>query len=84
MQRFDHARILPIIGISFYADNSPLIITPYMHNGSVLDYIRNANNVCVFNDLFDFFKFIEMIRTNMIMSAGAYSTPFVAMGGRNR
>ena len=32
-------------GISFDVNTSPLIITPYMHNGSVLEYIRNVNNV---------------------------------------
>jgi hypothetical protein len=46
MRNFKHERILELIGISFDTNNAPLIVTPFLKNGNVRDYVRNANNVC--------------------------------------
>jgi hypothetical protein len=46
MSKFSHARVMPLIGISFDDHFSPLIITPYMCNGSLDEYLRkNAESV---------------------------------------
>lgn len=45
MSNFAHDHILPLIGIAFDSCFNPYIITPFMHNGSLLAYLRNTTNV---------------------------------------
>lgn len=44
MQKFNHPNVLNLIGISFTPTNMPMIITPYLDEGDVLDYIRKPEN----------------------------------------
>ena len=52
MRYFDHPRVLHLIGISINAQYSPLIITPYMHNGDLLTYLKKSSSVSVFLYIF--------------------------------
>ena len=45
MKDFCHPHVLGIIGISFDADGSPMVILPYMANGDLRQYIMNAELV---------------------------------------
>ena len=45
MQHFSHPRVMQLTGISFDEHFAPMIITPYMHNGDLLKYLREPSNV---------------------------------------
>ena len=40
MQRFRHPNVMPLIGVCLDGGPTPLIVMPYMVNGSLLDYLR--------------------------------------------
>lgn len=45
MKDFDNSHVLSLVGIAFINGWLPLIVTPYMANGNLLDYIGNFSNV---------------------------------------
>ena len=45
MHEFDHPNVLGLIGLSLPKDSLPIIITPYMKNGDLLNYMRNERAV---------------------------------------
>ena len=45
MHEFDHPNVLSLIGLSLPKDSLPIIITPYMKNGDLLNYMRNERAV---------------------------------------
>ena len=40
---FSHPNVMPLIGLSF-VEETPLIIMPFMSNGTVLSYVREGRN----------------------------------------
>ena len=40
MSQFDHINVLSLIGVCLDAGPAPLIIMPYMSNGSLLSYLK--------------------------------------------
>jgi serine/threonine protein kinase len=63
MRHFDHPRVLNLIGISINAQYSPLIITPYMHNGDLLTYLRKSSSVSVFVYIFSIRLFVLNVQS---------------------
>ena len=56
MREFDHPNILCLIGICFDdviddegqgGQGQPMVVTPYMQHGDLLNYIRDDDNVSV-------------------------------------
>ena len=52
MTEFNHQNVLPLVGI-VVSQNKPLLLFPYMANGTVNEYLRNNKYVsyeldCVF------------------------------------
>lgn len=45
MKDFNHPNVLTLIGITLDKGEFPMVILPFMQNGSLLSYIRNENNV---------------------------------------
>jgi len=45
MKDFDHINVLRIVGVSFEADGSPMVVLPYMANADLRQYIMNPNHV---------------------------------------
>jgi serine/threonine protein kinase len=45
MKGFDHPHVLSLIGITFDADCSPLVVLPFMENGDLRTYISNPDMV---------------------------------------
>jgi len=45
MKDFEHVNVLRIVGVSFEADGSPMVILPYMANGDLRQYILNPRHV---------------------------------------
>lgn len=45
MKGFEHVNVLRIIGVSFEADGSPMVVLPYMANADLRQYIMNPNLV---------------------------------------
>jgi len=45
MKDFEHVNVLRIVGVSFEADGSPMVILPYMANGDLRHYILNPSLV---------------------------------------
>ena len=43
MLSFKHVNVLSLIGVCIDGE-TPLLIMPFMSNGSVLDYVRNRRN----------------------------------------
>jgi serine/threonine protein kinase len=43
MKDIEHNRVLYLIGLTFFDDGSPLVITPFMANGDLLAYLRDDN-----------------------------------------
>jgi len=41
MKDFDHVNVLRIVGVSFEADGSPMVVLPYMANADLRQYILN-------------------------------------------
>ncbi len=54
MKDFDHCNVLKLKGISFEDDSLPIVILPYMQNGDLLSYIRDADNKLTIEDLINF------------------------------
>lgn len=53
MKDFNHANVLGLIGLTFDV-SIPLVVLPFMNNGSLLDYLRNENLVVKVKDLISF------------------------------
>lgn len=53
MKNFDHPNVLGLIGLSF-ENSKPLLVLPFMKNGSLLDYLRNENLVVKLEHLINF------------------------------
>lgn len=49
MKDFNHPNVLTLIGITLDKGEFPMVILPFMQNGSLLSYIRNENNVGLMN-----------------------------------
>ena len=49
MQRFRHPNVMPLIGVCLDGGPTPLIVMPYMVNGSLLDYLRKERASLVHN-----------------------------------
>ena len=47
MLTFSHPNVMPLIGLSFDED-TPLIIMPFMSNGTVLSYVRESRKSLYF------------------------------------
>jgi len=45
MKDFDHVNVLRIVGVSFEADGSPMVVLPYMANADLRQYILNPSLV---------------------------------------
>ena len=43
MMHFDHPNVMPLIGVCIDG-TSPVLIMPYMANGSVLEYVKHHKN----------------------------------------
>ena len=54
MKDFDHPRVLHLIGVSFFDDMSPYLVTPYMANGSFLAFLNDKHNILFSCHLIDF------------------------------
>ena len=50
MSDFEHPNILTLIGVCVDGGPSPYIVTPFMHNGSLLLYLKNYQTELVFED----------------------------------
>jgi serine/threonine protein kinase len=48
MKDFNHPNVLTLIGITLDKGEFPMVILPFMQNGSLLSFIRNEDNVSVF------------------------------------
>ena len=44
MKDFKHANVLNLIGVCIDAGPAPYIIMPFMHNGSLLHYLRKERS----------------------------------------
>ena len=44
MSRFKHANVMGLIGICLDSGNTPLIVMPFMENGSLLYYLKRERN----------------------------------------
>ncbi len=51
MKEFDHSNVLKLRGICFGEDDLPMILLPYMANGDLLLYLRDAENFLTIRDL---------------------------------
>ncbi|GMT07045.1 hypothetical protein PENTCL1PPCAC_29219, partial [Pristionchus entomophagus] len=54
MDRFDHPRVMTLVGISFNEDRMPIIVTDYMENGDLAKYLRDVKNKPTLRDLLNF------------------------------
>ncbi len=54
MKEFDHSNVLKLRGICFGEDDLPMILLPYMANGDLLSYLRDADNFLIVRDLLQF------------------------------
>ncbi|CAJ0942209.1 unnamed protein product, partial [Mesorhabditis belari] len=43
MSKFDHPRVMRLIGIAFDQDFTPIIVTEYMSNGDLLKFVKDPN-----------------------------------------
>lgn len=43
MKDFDHKNVMPLIGLVFPEEDTPLLILPFMCNGDLLQYVRDEN-----------------------------------------
>ena len=54
--KLDHPNILNIIGVSIFPDeNTPLMVMPFMHNGSIKEYVKSKRG-----DTLEFHSFPEV------------------------
>ncbi len=49
MKDFKNDRVLPLIGIAWDEKFAPLIVTPFMPNGSLDKYVKRRKQVQFFN-----------------------------------
>ncbi|GMR61451.1 hypothetical protein PMAYCL1PPCAC_31646, partial [Pristionchus mayeri] len=54
MDRFEHPRVMTLVGISFNEDRMPIIVTAYMENGDLAKYLRDVKNKPTLRDLLNF------------------------------
>ena len=65
MSRFNNTNVLSLTGICFDDNDFPLVVMPYMKNGSLLHFIKNHSNTM---DRKMILKFaIEVAQGNYIM-----------------
>ena len=51
VSRFKHSHVMGLIGVCLDAGSAPLIISPFMANGSLLQYLpRQRENIVLSND----------------------------------
>ena len=50
MLSFSHPNVMPLIGLCFDGE-LPLLIMPFMSDGSVLDYVRQNKDALYFDDI---------------------------------
>ena len=50
MSRFKHAHVMGLIGVCLDSGSAPLIIMPYMANGSLLKYLKNERENLIVSD----------------------------------
>ncbi|RWS12104.1 hepatocyte growth factor receptor-like protein, partial [Dinothrombium tinctorium] len=51
MKDFKHENVLSLIGVCFDANQSPMVILPFMANGDLLTYVRCDENIVTIKDL---------------------------------
>ncbi|PAV73576.1 hypothetical protein WR25_00775 isoform H [Diploscapter pachys] len=44
MTKFDSDRVLKLIGVAYKHSYSPIVVTEYMHNGDLVNYLRDESN----------------------------------------
>ena len=54
MTSFHHDNVLSLIGISFDTNGFPIVVMPYMSNGSLIDHVQNKNVNLEIHDLLKF------------------------------
>ncbi|GMT35456.1 hypothetical protein PFISCL1PPCAC_26753, partial [Pristionchus fissidentatus] len=54
MDRFNHPRVMNLVGISFNEERMPILITDYMENGDLAKYLRDVQNKPTLRDLLNF------------------------------
>ena len=50
MSRFKHSHIMSLVGVCLDAGSAPLIIMPYMENGSLLQYLKHERETLVVSE----------------------------------
>ena len=50
MSRFKHAHVMGLIGVCLDGGPAPLIIMPFMANGSLLKYLKNERDNLIVAD----------------------------------
>ena len=59
--KFDHPNVLSIIGVSINPDDdTPLMVMPYMHNGSVQSYVKSKRGGTVNFDSFPVVSYVTI------------------------
>lgn len=53
MSRFKHLHVMGLLGVCLNAGPTPLIIMPYMDNGSLLQYLKRERSNIVLSDMED-------------------------------
>ena len=52
MTKFDSDRVLKLIGVAYKHSYSPIVVTEYMHNGDLVNYLRDESNVSLWKIYF--------------------------------
>ena len=50
MSRFKHAHVMGLVGVCLDSGNAPLIIMPYMANGSLLKYLKRERESLIVSE----------------------------------
>ena len=50
MSRFKHSHIMGLVGVCLNGGSAPLIIMPYMENGSLLQYLKHQRDTLVVSE----------------------------------
>lgn len=56
MRKFQHKNVLSLIGITFDTSEKglPMVIMPFMRNGDLLKYVRDASKSFIYKELIQF------------------------------
>jgi serine/threonine protein kinase len=42
-QSLDHPHVLPFMGVLSFGPSGPCMVSPWMHNGTLINYVKNNN-----------------------------------------